>query len=592
MSGFRAPVRDMAFVLDQICEVPALARLPGFEHAEAGDVVDLLEEAGRFMAEVVAPLNHTGDVSGCVRNDDGSVTTPPGFADAYRAYVEAGWGTLAADEAHGGGGFPWVVGVAVQEILSAANLSLSMCPMLTQGAIDLLAEHGDEELKAVYLPKLVTGEWTGTMVLTEPDAGSDLGAVRARAVRHHDGTYRLSGTKVFISFGEHDLATNIVHLVLARTPDAPPGSRGISCFVVPKYLPRPGGSPGERNDVTCVSIEHKLGIKASPTCVLSFGDAGGATGFLVGDENQGLHYMFTMMNNARLLVGVEGLGLAERSYQQALAYACARGQGRSAAHAAPSPIVEHPDVRRMLLTMKSSVEAMRRLVYWNATAVDWARRHPEASCREEAADLAALLTPLTKAWCTDVGTEVASLGIQVHGGVGYIEETGAAQYLRDARVTSIYEGTNGIQAIDLVTRKLPIRGGTAVKDHLARMGALDGALEAIPGLERMRAELAAAVDRCTEATTWIGAAEHQDRLAGATPYLRMLATVTAGWLMARSALAATAHLDGPEAAFFHSKVATARFFCEQLLPLTGGLTPAVSGGAGPLFAIPTADLAS
>jgi alkylation response protein AidB-like acyl-CoA dehydrogenase len=587
----------MDFVLHHVAGIEELALLEGCEHATPDVIMELLAEAGRFAAEIVAPLNQEGDVAGCVRDDDGSVTTPAGFGAAYRAYVDSGWGTVPFDPAYGGGGFPWVVGVALLETLSSANLAFSVCPVLTQGAIDMLGEHGDDHLKASYLPKLITGEWTGTMCLTEPDAGSDLGSIRTRAVPQPDGTYRISGTKIFISFGEHDLAPNIVHLVLARTPNAPPGTKGISCFVVPKELVAEDGSVGARNDVTCVSIEHKVGINASPTCVLSFGDAEGAVGFLVGEEHQGMRYMFTMMNQARLLVGLQGLAVAERAYQQALAYAGDRCQGR-AVDTPPgqsSPIVEHPDVRRMLLTMKSSIEAMRRLTYWNAAAIDRSRRHPDPAAREEADDLAALLTPLTKAWCTEVGTDIASLGVQVHGGVGYVEETGAAQYLRDARITSIYEGTNGIQAIDFVTRKLPLRGGTVVKDHLARMAALDDDLAvAGPEFERTRTELRSALAALTEATEWLqdAAGNPNDVLAGATPYLRLFATVTAGWLMARSALVAQARADAGagDGAFLRSKVTTARFFCEQLLPAVRGLVPAITAGAGPLFALKSTEL--
>ena len=597
MTGYRAPLRDMDFVLRHVVGIDELAGFEGWEHADPGVVMDLLAEAGRFASDIVAPLNQTGDIAGCVRHDDGSVATPAGFVAAYRAYVEAGWGTVPFDPAYGGGGFPWVVGVALLETLASANLALSVCLLLTQGAIDMLEAHGDDHLRATYLPKLITGEWTGTMCLTEPDAGSDLGAIRTRAVPQPDGTYKIFGTKIFISFGEHDLASNIVHLVLARIPDAPAGTRDISCFVVPKHVPAQDGSLGTRNDVTCVSIEHKVGINASPTCVLSFGDGDGATGFLVGDEHQGMRYMFTMMNQARLLVGVQALGAAERAYQQALTYAGDRVQGR-AVNAPPgqgSMIVEHPDVRRMLLTMKSSIEAMRRLAYWNAAAIDRSRRHPDPGAREQADDLATLLTPLTKGWCTEVGTDVASLGIQVHGGVGYVEETGAAQYLRDARITSIYEGTNGIQAIDFVIRKLPLRGGTVVKDHLARMAAVDDDLAAAGvRFERTRAELRSALAALTEATVWLesAAASPNDLLAAATPYLRLFATVTAGWLMARSALIAQAEADAGagDSAFLDSKVVTALFFCEQLLPVARGLVPAVTAGAEPLFALGNAQL--
>jgi alkylation response protein AidB-like acyl-CoA dehydrogenase len=592
MPGYRPPLRDIDFVLTHVCELEDLARLDGFEHAAPDVVALLLAEAGRFMAETVAPLNQPGDAAGCVRHDDGSVTSPAGFREAYQAYAEAGWGSVPFDPEYGGGGFPWVVGIALQEIASSANLALSLCPLLTQGAIDLITQHGDDAQKAAYLPKLITGEWSGTMCLTEPDAGSDVGALRSRAVLQPDGTYRVHGTKVFITHGEHDLAENIVHLVLARTADAPSGAKGISCFIVPKWLVNADGTRGTRNEVSCASIEHKLGVHASPTCVLSFGDEDGAVAFLVGEENRGMASMFTMMNQARLSVGLQGLAVAERAYQQALAYAQERRQGRAvgAPPGTSSPIVDHPDVRRMLLTMKASVEAMRRLVYWNAAAIDRSQRHPDPVVREDAAELAALLTPLSKAWCTATGIEVASLGIQVHGGVGYCEETGAAQHLRDARITSIYEGTNGIQAVDLVTRKLSLRGGGVIKDHLERIAAIEEQLSgAGDGFQHMRVQLSEALDALTEATLWMEAHAGQPNavLSGATPYLGLLAQVTAGWLMAASALAAKASLEAGrgDAGFLRSKIATARFFCEQLLPPAVGLVAAATAGAEPVFAV-------
>jgi len=597
VADYRAPLADIDFVLTELCDLEGLSRLEPFAHADPAVVRDLLSEAGRFAAEVVAPTNQPGDQAGCVRHADGTVTTPPGFREAYQAYVDAGWGSVAFDPAHQGGGFPGLVGTSLNELMASANLAWSMAPGLSHGAIHLIEHHGAEAQRERYLPKLVSGEWTGTMNLTEPDAGSDVGAVRTRAVPQPDGTYRITGTKIFISFGEHDLTENIIHLVLARTPGAPPGSKGISCFIVPKHRVNRDGTPGARNDVTCLSIEHKLGIKGSPTCVLAFGEGDGAVGELVGEEHRGMEAMFTMMNQARLAVGLQGLAVAERAYQQALAYAVERRQGRAlgAPGGERSPIVEHADVRRMLLTMKASIEAMRRLVYWNAAAIDLSLRHPDPLVREEWAEIAALLTPLSKAWCTDTGIEVASLGIQVHGGVGYIEETGAAQHLRDARITAIYEGTNGIQAIDLVGRKLPVRGGAVVKDHLERIGAVDAELAAAgPELAGVRNELREALAALVEATLWLPTAGPQGALAGATPYLKLFSMVTAGWLMARSALAARARLehgDGDEA-FLRSKVVTARFFCEQLLPAATGLVAAVTAGAEHLFALDPDDLAA
>jgi alkylation response protein AidB-like acyl-CoA dehydrogenase len=534
------------------------------------------------MAEVVAPTNQVGDQQGSQRQPDGTVVTPDGFREAYAQYVDAGWGAVPFDPEYGGGGFPWLVAVALQELLSSANMAFSMAPLLTQGAIDMLSHHGSLEQKQAYLPKMITGEWTGTMNLTEPDAGSDVGALRTRAEPVGDGTYKISGTKIFISFGEHDLTDNIVHLVLARTPGAPPGTKGISCFIVPKVL-----ANGDRNAVRCASIEHKMGIKASPTCVLEYD---GAIGELIGDENAGMRYMFTMMNNARVSVGVEGLSLAERAYQQAVEFARERRQGRApgAPAGVSSPIVEHPDVRRMLLTMRATTEAMRALAYVNAEAIDLARHHPDDEVRARAQERADLLTPVTKGWSTDMGVEVTSLAIQVHGGMGYVEETGVAQHFRDARITPIYEGTNGIQAMDLVGRKLPIRMGGAVADLLGEMAGIESELTG--DLAALRAPLADAVAALREATDWLlanGLEQPVDALAGATPYLRMFGIVTGGWLLARSAVAARELLASGEddLAFLADKVVTARFYAEQLLPAARGLLPAVTAGAGDLFAI-------
>jgi alkylation response protein AidB-like acyl-CoA dehydrogenase len=583
MPDYTPPLDDIAFVLRHVVDLDALAQLEPYRHADADTSIGLLEEAGKFMAQVVAPTNQVGDQQGSQRQPDGTVVTPDGFKEAYAQYVDAGWGAVPFDPEYGGGGFPWLVAVALQELLTSANMAFSMAPLLTQGAIDMLAHHASDELKARYLPKMITGEWTGTMNLTEPDAGSDVGALRTKAVPNGDGTYAITGTKIFISFGEHDLAENIVHLVLARTPDAPPGTKGISCFIVPKVL-----DDGSRNGVACVSIEHKMGIKASPTCVL---DYDGATGFLIGDENAGMRYMFTMMNNARLSVGLEGLALGERAYQQAVAFSKERRQGRApgAAPGTSSPIVEHPDVRRMLLTMRATVEAMRALAYCNAEAIDVARHHPDAEVRERAQERADVLTPVTKGWSTDMGVEVTSLAIQVHGGMGYVEETGVAQHFRDARITPIYEGTNGIQAMDLVGRKLPIRLGGAVADLLGEMAGLDDEL-GTPELSPLRAPLADAVAALREATDWLlanGLEQPVDALAGATPYLRLFGIVTGGWLLARSAVAACELLasgDG-DPAFLADKVTTARFYATQLLPAARGLVPAVTAGAGDLFAI-------
>ncbi|MEQ1786467.1 MAG: acyl-CoA dehydrogenase [Acidimicrobiales bacterium] len=586
MAEYTAPLRDIRFVLEHLVDLEGVAALPGFEHVDADAVYAVLEENGRFMEDLIAPLNRVGDVQGSVRNDDGTVTTPDGFKEAYSAYVDAGWNGVAFSPDYGGGGFPWLVGVAMQEVLTSANMAFSMCPLLNQGAVDMLLHHASEEHKETYLPKMVTGEWTGTMNLTEPHAGSDVGALSTRAVPHDDGTFRISGTKIFISFGEHDMSENIIHLVLARTPTAPPGTKGISCFIVPKYLVHDDGSLGERNDVTCVSLEHKMGIKASPTCVLSYGDAGdGAVGYLIGEENAGMRYMFTMMNNARLSVGLEGLALAERAFQMALAYAKERKQGRAPGAPAgeQSSIVEHPDVRRMLLTQRASIEALRGICYLNAAALDRATRHADEVARAESAELADILTPVSKGWGTDLGVELTSLALQVFGGMGYIEETGIAQLYRDARIAPIYEGTNGIQAMDLVGRKLPMRAGGAISDYL---GAIDATIAELAAagddLASIQAALADALAGLRTATDWLlanGLANPLDALAGATPYLRLFSVVTGGWVMAQQALKATALLADASAAdraFYDGKVLTARFFCEQILPQAAGLIPAVT----------------
>lgn len=587
MTDYRAPLADIDFVLNRVCGLDRILALPGFIEADSAMVRDLLGEAARFMEEKLAPLNKSGDSFGVRLNADGSVTTAPGFVEAYRSYVEAGWGAVPFEPGFGGGGFPWMVGIAIQEIMTAANMAFSMCPLLTQGAIDAIAHHGSEEQKMTYLPKMVTGEWSGTMNLTEPDAGSDVGAVRTRAARNPDGSYRITGTKIYISFGEHDMAENIIHLVLARTPDAPPGTKGISCFIVPKFLLDANGRPGRRNDITCVSVEHKLGIHASPTCVLSYGDDGGAIGYLIGEENRGMQYMFTMMNQARLSVGLQGLAVGDRAYQQALQYARDRRQGRAPGAPAgeSSPIIDHPDVKRMLLTMKTTLEALRCLTYWNAACLDVAKNHPDALERESAADLAALLTPLSKGWGTDMGVELTGLAIQIHGGMGFVEETGVAQHYRDARITTIYEGTNGIQAIDLVGRKLGLRGGEVVKRHLDSIENLAHRLGEHPELAGARVALSTTLGVAREATKWLAthSSNPVDLLAGATPYLRLISTLTGGFLLAESAIIAKEASAELGADMVADKVASARFFCEQLLPGVNGLLPSITGDSALLM---------
>jgi alkylation response protein AidB-like acyl-CoA dehydrogenase len=586
---YRAPVRDIMFALEHVAGIGALHELDAFAHADPELVGGLVSEAGRFCNEVIAPTNTDGDSEGSVvRGDDTGVTTPKSFKPAYAQYVQAGWGALQFPEEFGGGAFPLTVATAFKEMLTSANMAFSLGPLLTTGAvIDLLA-HGDDYLQQTYLPKMVSGEWTGTMNLSEPQAGSDVGALTTRAVPQDDGTYRVSGTKIWISYGDHDLTDNIIHLVLARLPDAPPGTRGISLFVVPKVLVNDDGSLGERNGVEVVSTEHKLGIHASPTCVMEYADA---VGYLIGEPNKGMRQMFTMMNDARLGVGVQGLAIAERAFQDGVAYANERRQGIAPGDTelqdGQSRIVRHPDVRRMLLTSKAQIEAMRALTLRNASALDLAEHHPDEGVRDRERKFADLLTPLSKAWCTDLGVEITSTMIQVYGGMGYVEETGVAQHFRDARIAPIYEGTNGIQAMDLVGRKLPFDGGAFVKGVLADMREqAAGLTDAAYG--RFGPELERALDALTEATDWIFA-NREDFAAsygGATPYLRMFATVMAGSLLAKGAAAAQAAVDGGDTdPYYTDKLAVARFYGANVLPQVHGLLASVTAGADDLYAI-------
>ncbi len=579
MTIYNAPLADIDFVLNRFCGLNDITSLPKFADVDSSMVGDLLSEAARFFEERFAPLNKIGDTVGSQRNADGTVTTPEGFKEAYKAYVEAGWGAVGFDPGFGGGGFPWLVNIAIQEIMNSSNMALTMAPLLTQGAIDAIMHHGDEIQKMTYLPKMISGEWTGTMNLTEPDAGSDVGAVRTKAAKQADGSYLITGTKIYITFGEHDMADNIIHLVLARTPDAPAGTKGISCFIVPKYMVNTDGSLGAANDVKCVSIEHKTGIKASPTCVLSYGDNGGAVGYLIGEENHGMAYMFTMMNQARLGVGLEGMALIERAYQQSVEYSVLRKQGRAPGAPAgeSSSIILHPDVKRMLVTMKSTIEALRRIIYWNAACLDIAAQHTDAAEREKASDIAALLTPISKGWGTDMGVELTGMAVQIHGGMGFIEETGVAQHYRDARITTIYEGTNGIQAMDLVGRKLGMKGGAVILGLFDEMDAMHDKLLKHPELVASAGELKAAINAVRGTTQWFfeNASNQVAVLSGATPYLRQLSTLVGGYVMAKSAHIAV-HSDLP-ADEISARVNTGRFFCEQLLPAVHGLSGAVMG---------------
>ena len=587
MTTYAAPIADMRFTLDRLCGLAQIARLPGYEEATPDLVGQVLEGAGKLAAEVLAPLNQPGDRQGSVL-ENGVVRTPDGFPAAYRAYADGGWNGLPFAPEHGGMGLPWVLATAVQEMWQSSNMAFALCPLLTVSAIEALAVHGTEAQKALYLPKLVTGAWTGTMALTEPQSGSDLGLMKTRAVRDGDH-YRLSGQKIFITYGDQDFTDNIIHMVLARLPDAPPGTRGISLFLVPKFLVNADGTLGPRNDVRCVSLEHKLGIHASPTAVMAFGDNDGAVGYLVGAENAGLKCMFTMMNVARLAAGLQGVAIAERATQQAVAYARGRVQSDALGGQAGAPvtIIRHPDVRRMLMTMRAATEAMRALTYTATAALDVARRHPDDAARAAGQVRVDLLTPVVKAWCTDMAVEVASLGIQVHGGMGYIEETGAAQHLRDARITPIYEGTNGIQANDLVGRKLLRDGGAGMAVLIDEIAALAPQLAGETGLAGVGEALADGLARLREATAWLlahGPSEPALAFAGAAPYLQLVGTVGGGWLSARAALAARQHANG-DADFATAKAITARFYAAHILPRAKGLRDAVIGGAAATMAL-------
>lgn len=582
MTGYSAPTRDMRFVITELSDFAALTALPGFEEVGV-DVVDaILAEAQRFSGQELAPLNSIGDTEGAVW-DDGEVRVPQGFIDAYRQFVAGGWNGVSSDPEFGGMGLPELLAAATQEMWQSANMAWALCPLLTAGAVQALTLHGSEQQKALYLPKLVSGEWPGTMNLTEPQAGSDLSAVRTRAVPEGDH-YRISGQKIFITWGEHQMAENIIHLVLARTPDAPAGVKGISLFVVPKFLPGADGNPGERNDLRCVSIEHKMGIHGSPTCTMAFGDAGGAVGYLVGEEGRGLEYMFTMMNEARHKVGIQGLAVAERAYQQARNFARERVQGRPVGYAGEGnpPIIYHPDVRRMLLTMRAATEAMRALAYRAALHFDFAQRHPDAETRRMQQARADLLIPVVKSWCTELGVEMASIGVQVHGGMGYVEETGAAQHLRDARITPIYEGTNGIQANDLVGRKLLRDRGAAMQSLLAE---LEETSKAVPA--DLQAPLAAAVGSLRRATEWLlshGAQDPATAQANSHHYLMLTGYTIGGALMAQAAAVAQAALDsGSSEEFYRSKIAVARFYVQQLLPRAQAHVEPVLAGAAPVL---------
>jgi alkylation response protein AidB-like acyl-CoA dehydrogenase len=584
--SYRAPLDDIGFALKYGAALGPAIEQGLFGDLSLDDVEAVLAEAGRFAGEVIAPLNRIGDTFGA-KFADGAVTTAPGWKEAYRDWRLAGWNAVTAPAQWGGQALPQIVNAACTEMWHAASVGFANGPMLTMAAIDALNAHGSDTLKRTYLEKLVSGEWMGTMQLTEPQAGSDVGALRTRAERAGDGSYRLKGQKIFITYGEHDFTDNIIHFVLARLPDAPAGTRGISLFLVPKFLLQADGSLGARNDIRAHSIEHKLGIHGSPTCTMILGDAAGAIGFLIGEENAGMACMFTMMNRARLAVGLQGVGIAERATQQALAYARDRKQGRAAGMKATesAPIIDHPDVRRMLLTMRALTQAARGICYAAAMAIDRSEHSADDAARKAAHQQASLLTPVAKAFSTDIANEVASLGVQVHGGMGYIEETGAAQFFRDARIAPIYEGTNGIQAIDLVTRKLPLAGGATVKAHCDELRDIVTALNASndPAFGWTAVRLADAVESLSRTTNWLLAKiekEPDAALAGASPYLRLFGIATGGCLLAKEALAAL-RLGGDAAA----RLAITRFFAENCAVGAGALErTVVEGGDGVLGA--------
>ncbi|MCE0733107.1 acyl-CoA dehydrogenase [Halomonas sp. G15] len=591
MIPFAAPVRDLRFVLEELLEHGSLA-LPGFEEASPDLVEAVLEEAARLAGEVWAPLNASGDRQGCARRDDGGVSVPDGFIEAYQAYAEGGWNGIGVSEALGGQGLPEVVASSVQEMLHGANMALGLCPMLTAGAIEALAHHGSDAQQATYLPKLVEGTWTGTMNLTEPQAGSDLSKVRTRAVPQEDGSYRLFGQKIFITWGEHDAAENIIHLVLARKPDAPEGNKGISLFLVPKFLVNEDGSLGSRNDVTCASIEHKLGIHGSPTCTLAFGENDGAIGYLVGEEGRGLNHMFTMMNEARHKVGIQGIGVAERACQHAFAYALDRTQGRSPRSGrSDCTISDHLDVRRMLLSMRARTDALRALALYCAAQLDVARHAADEDERKAAQARVDVLIPVVKAFSTDQAVEIASLGVQVHGGMGFIEETGAAQLLRDARIAPIYEGTNGIQALDLAGRKLQRDGGAALEDLIDKVEATAAELEASAehvelgrslagGAADLRAAMAAVLEAGADPESGADAVQ-----AYATPFLNLAGHVLCAWQMGRAALkASAAQASGSQEPFYSAKRQSADYAIRQWLPVGRAQRAVIEAGMASLAA--------
>lgn len=587
MAEYRAPIREMLFVINELAGLSRLTALPGGGDATPDMAEAILEQAAELATRVIAPTNQIGDRKG-TRVENGGVVVPDEFKAIYGEYQAGGWSRLTAAEKFGGQDLPFLFGVGIDEMWYSANLAWSLCPLLTEGAARAIEAHGSEELQRIYLPRMTAGEWTGTMNLTEPQAGTDLAALRTQAVPAGDH-YQVSGQKIFITWGDHDMTANIVHLVLARLPDAPPGVRGISLFLVPKFIPDVAGEPGERNGVRPISVEHKLGIHGSPTCVMAFDKA---VGYLVGEANNGLAAMFTMMNHARLGVGLEGVAVAERAYQQALAYARERVQGHVAGETGRAPIIRHADVRRMLLTMKAYIEAMRSIAYVTAADLDLAHRHPDAGVRASHQSRVELMTPVVKGWSTEMGQVLTSIGLQVHGGMGYVEETGAAQYLRDARITTIYEGTTGIQANDLVGRKILRDRGESLQELLAELRACEAELQDVTELKAISSNLQEGRQALEKAGQWL-VEHHADHPAtpGAAAWhmLMLMGTVTGGWQLARAALIAHRHLatdvSGPERSFLEAKIITARFYAEQFLPLATAHLRALQAGPDMLLAI-------
>ena len=589
---YKAPLKDMLFNIQHIANIEAVAKIPGFEDAGFETAQAVLEECAKFNEGVLSPLNWAGDQNPSSFKA-GVVTTTPGFKEAFKQYVEGGWQGLQHPADYGGQGLPKTIGAACGEMLNSANMSFALCPLLSDGAIEALLTAGSDELKAVYLEKLVSGQWTGTMNLTEPQAGSDLAMVRSRAEPQADGTYKVFGTKIFITYGEHDMAENIVHLVLARVSGAPEGVKGISLFVVPKFMVNKDGSVGERNDVHCVSIEHKLGIKASPTAVLQYGDHGGAVGYVVGEENRGLEYMFIMMNSARYAVGMQGIAIAEMAYQKAVAFAKDRVQSRpvDGSIKASAPIIHHPDVKRMLMTMRAYVEGCRAMASGAAAAYDATHHHPDADVRKQNESFYEFMVPLVKGYSTEMSLDVTSMGVQVHGGMGFIEETGAAQYLRDARILTIYEGTTAIQANDLIGRKTARDGGQTAKAIAAQIEATEGELmaqgsaDAVAVSKRLAAARRALLD-VVDFVVSHAKAKPNAAFAGSVPYLMLAGNVVAGWQMARSLLAAQQELDkGVDADFMRAKITTARFYADHLLTKAPGMRDSIVEGADSVTAL-------